>query len=211
MPQTRNIDHIVYSVNDLDLAISEFEEKLGVRPVFGGYHKTQGTKNALINLNQGIYLELIAIDKDNTAVKAPRWMGIDLLTKPQITRWALKSSTLSQDSEVLKSYDHSMGSIKGGSRHTSEGSLLKWELIMPLTAPEVEIAPFMVDWSDSEIHPSDQLPDMNCKLISLEGTHPNPASLLPMFEALNFDFKLSRNTNVSIKAIIDCPKGTIEI
>ena len=68
----RQIDHIVYTVLNLDTAIADFDRKLGVRPIFGGYHTVFGTKNALINLDNGIYLELLAADETNTDVQVPR-------------------------------------------------------------------------------------------------------------------------------------------
>ena len=123
----KTIDHIVYTVSDLDRATIEFEKMTGVRPIFGGYHPSQGTKNALINLDNGAYLELLAKDDSNTNVKPPRWMGVDFLTKDQITRFALKSNTLKKDARFLQKFDAQMGQISGGSRSTTSGSLLQWE------------------------------------------------------------------------------------
>lgn len=207
----RQIDHIVYTVLDLDTAIADFEKKLGVRPVFGGYHTTFGTKNALINLDNGIYLELLATDETNTDVQAPRWMGVDFLTKNQITRWALKSENLETDSECLKKYNPEMGSIRGGSRNTAKGSVLQWELIMPLPAPEIEIAPFMVDWSKSETHPHNELPNSNCELVELWATHPNPDLFSETFQALEFDFRIDQSEEISLKLRLNSLKGIIEI
>jgi len=207
----RQIDHIVYSVLDLDSAISDFERKLGVRPIFGGYHKTFGTKNALINLDRGIYLELLAADDSNTKVKKPRWMGIDLLSQNQITRWTLKSEQLETDSAILKAHDLKMGSISGGSRNTAKGSLLKWELILPLPTPEVEIMPFMVDWSQSETHPHDELPDMGCKLVELYGTHPDPDKIGKTLEKMGLKFHIEKAERIVLRAILQCPEGNIEI
>ena len=207
----RQIDHIVYTVFDLDSAITDFEKKLGVKPIFGGYHKTFGTKNALINLDNGIYLELLAADKTNTDVQPPRWMGVDLLTKNQITRWALKSNDLIKDSVTLKKYNPEMGSTRGGTRNTASASLLQWELIMPLASPEVEILPFMVDWSNSETHPHNELPNMNCKLVELYATHPDPDLFYETFQALGMDFRIAPSNEISLKLRLNCPKGIIEI
>lgn len=179
--------------------------------IFGGYHKSFGTKNALINLDKGVYLELLAADDTNTEVKPPRWMGTDLLTENQITRWALKSEQLDIDSAILKAHDPKMGSISGGSRNTAKGSLLKWELVLPLPTPEVEITPFMVDWSQSETHPYDELPNMGCKLIELYGTHPDPDQFGETFEKLGLEFHIKKAEKIALKAILKCPKGTIEI
>jgi hypothetical protein len=56
--------------------------KLGVKPVIGGRHLLHGTKNALINLGNQCYLEILAKDEENPTFKGTRWMGIDLITQP---------------------------------------------------------------------------------------------------------------------------------
>ncbi|MBU2948734.1 VOC family protein [Zobellia uliginosa] len=207
----RLLDHIVYTVQDLEAATLTLEKKLGVKAVFGGYHPTQGTKNALINLDNGTYLELLAADDLNMNILTPRWMGIDILTKDQITRWALKSEQLEKDAEIVKQYLPEMGNITGGSRNTANGSLLKWQLILPLAKPEVELMPFMVDWSQTETHPHDALPHMDCKLIELYGTHPDPDLLRVTFKNLGINLRIESNKNISLKAIIQCPNGVVEI
>lgn len=207
----RKIDHIVYTVADLDEAIIEFEQKLGVRPIFSGYHKTFGTKNALINLNKNMYLELLAVDDDNAEVPPPRWMGVDLLHKNQITRWAVKSESLKRDSAMLKSHHPEMGKIQAGSRNTADGSLLQWQLSMPLPAPEVELVPFILDWSATDKHPSELLPDMECRLIELYGTHPNPETYATIFKDLECDFQIKKSDTIELKMILNCPNGVIEI
>lgn len=196
---------------DLDEAIIAFEKKIGVRPIFGGYHKTYGTKNALINLDKNMYLELIAADDDNIEIRPPRWMGVDLLRTNQITRWALKSNVLERDSSMLKNYHPEMGKIQVGSRNAADGSLLRWQLNMPLPSPEVELVPFILDWSATDKHPSELLPDMGCKLVKLYGTHPNPEKFTTIFKDLQCDFQINKNDTIALKLILDSPKGLIEI
>lgn len=112
----------MYCIHDLETGCDYFEELLGVRPVFGGYHHMQGTKNALLNLGDGCYLELLAIDESNKDIKAPRWMGIDLLSAPKLTRWAVKSEDLESDSEILQTANREMGMIIKGARKAVDGS-----------------------------------------------------------------------------------------
>ena len=207
----RPIDHIVYSVFDLDKSIAKLEELLGVRPIFGGYHKTFGTKNALINLGKGIYLELLAADSTNTEVQKPRWMGVDALKEEQVTRWALKSDSLENDSLALKKYNRQMGQIAKGSRNAANGSLLEWELIMPLALPEVEIVPFILDWGASGIHPQTLLPEMGCELLELYGTHPNPELYTAIFKALGTSFRIAKSSEIRLKLVIKTPKGIIKL
>ena len=207
----RQLDHIVYSVFDLDKAIMDFELLLGVRPIFSGYHRTFGTKNALINLTNGAYLELIAIDVTNTTAVPPRWMGIDYLTSPCISRWALKAIDIQKDSTVLKDYNRDMGQIIGGSRHTEKGKLLQWDLTLPLANPEVELVPFSIDWSRSETHPSQELPDMGCKLVKIFATDPYPEIYHETFEKLGYHLQIEKGVKTGLKMILECPSGIIEL
>lgn len=207
----RLIDHIVYAVFDLDKSIANFEQILGVRPIFGGYHKTFGTKNALIKLDKGVYLELLAADNANMDVKKPRWMGVDVLKEDQITRWAIKSNGLENDSLALKTYDPMMGQIAKGSRNTTNGSLLQWALTMPLPHPEVELVPFMLDWGQSKTHPHEALPEMGCELVELYGTHPKPELYTGIFGTLGLSLRIEKASDIRLKMILKSPKGRIAL
>ncbi|MEM8526612.1 MAG: VOC family protein [Bacteroidota bacterium] len=203
----QKLDHIVYAVPDLEATMNWFEEQTGVRPVFGGYHTTQGTKNALLKLGDQCYLEFLAADEKNTAITPPRWMGIDLIAQSRITRWAVQSTDLQKDSKILKSYDSKMGNTAGGQRKMTNGKLLTWELTMPLAEPEVEILPFLIDWQRSESHPTDSL-EQHCHLVELKLTHPNPDSLQEVLGQLNLNINISKGA-VNINAVIQSPKGLL--
>jgi len=205
----KRLDHIVYVVKNLDKAINRFERLLGVRPIFGGYHLNQGTKNALVHLGQNKYLELLSIDSANTTIDAPRWMGVDLVDPPKITRWAIKSTSLKEESNILQRYNTQMGQIKGGERKTTNGDLLTWQLSIPLAQPAVELIPFLIDWQDSH-HPANNLPKA-CLLQDLYFTHPTPQSLLPVFESLNLDCFIQRRNAIRITAKILSPNGLVVI
>ncbi len=188
-----------------------FETLLGVRPIFGGNHQSFGTKNALINLDHGIYLELLAADEDNSTVSKPRWMGVDRLTKNQITRWALKSDVMAKDARTLKKYHSQMGTLTQGSRNTKEGFLLHWELLMPLADPEVELVPFAIDWRKSEQHPSEMLPNMKCCFLGLKGIHPQPEIFDEVFKKLGFELSIDKGKETALKLQVQCPNGLVTI
>jgi len=206
----RHIDHIVYCVPDLKDAIDDLYEKTGVLPVAGGRHMTEGTRNALLNLGDGCYLEILAIDVENLRVEAPRWMGIDLITGPRICRWALKTDNAKEDAEILRQYNSQMGEIRPGSRKKSDGTILEWDLVMPLSDPEVELVPFLTDWSRSDAHPTDSLPEA-CKLIRLEFRHPNPSSVAEILSYFKDDIDLNKGIDESIHIFIDTPKGIVKL
>ena len=173
---TRQIDHIVYCVHDLAAAVEQFSTEYGITPVIGGQHLHQGTHNALINLGGECYLEILAIDVSNKEVTSDRWMGIDDLSQPKITRWSLRSNNLSKDIKAIEKVKPELGSISVGQRRTPAGRLLKWNMSLPLSSPEVELLPFLLDWSESDIHPTHGL-EQNCELIGMELQHPTPERL----------------------------------
>ena len=144
----KRVDHLVYAVRNLEESMDYFEAAVGVRPVIGGRHQTFGTKNALVKLDKGMYLEILAIDEENSKIAPPRWMGVDLLTKNQITRWAVTSTDLKRDSALLEVYKTGLGKITNGARNTPDGKILQWKLTVPMDQPEVELVPFCIDWSN---------------------------------------------------------------
>jgi len=208
---TRQIDHIVYTVPNLEAAIEDLAKKLGVNPIIGGRHDTQGTKNALVNLDNGTYLEILAADDENTAIPQPRWMGVDVLTGPKMTRWALKSDDLTADAATLKGVDPTLGEIKAGSRQRPDGSWLRWELIMPTATPEVDVLPFMVDWRSSDVHPHEVLPDMGCGIINLFALHPRPKEVKVTLAALGWDMPVLEAPEAGLRLVLRCPAGIVEL
>jgi len=206
----RKLDHLVYCVPDLEKAIQFFNQELGIQTLYGGQHLTQGTHNALINLGNKSYLEILAIDPSNTKVEAPRWMGIDLVKESKLTRWALDSVQLKKDSVDLKEHNEEMGVIIAGERKTSSGDMLKWKMIKPLAQPEVELIPFMVDWSDSDFHPTDKMPEM-CTLKSLEFYQGSNQTYNNWFASKLKGFEIKTVGEAAIRATIHGPAGTITI
>ena len=163
----RHIDHIVYCVPNFEQAIDDLEKKLGCPINLGGRHLNQGTKNALLNLGAGCYFEILAIDQSNDSISAPRWMGIDLITEPCITRWALKSTQLESDLEILKKHNTELAKSFQGERAIEDGTLLQWQMSLPAAHPKIELAPFFLDWSKSDFHPTEKLPNY-CSLEKIE-------------------------------------------
>lgn len=80
-------DHILLGAPDLDLGIRWVEERTGVRAKFGGNHPGSGTRNALLSLGTGHYLEIIA--PDPAQANAPDDRGLRELSSPRIIQWAI--------------------------------------------------------------------------------------------------------------------------
>lgn len=203
------IDHLVYAVPDLEKAIKDIEKKFGIAPVTGGQHKSQGTHNALVNLGNRRYLEILAVDKSNKKVKPPRWMGVDLISRPRLTRWAVSTNDLDRDVAFLTEVDPRLGEVKSGNRKKPDGSKVFWKFSLPLPAPEVEVLPFIINWQGSQ-HPTDSLPE-GCKLIALKATHRTPFLIEGAIHALDVDIEIEAAEEASLTAIIETPNGVVEI
>jgi len=204
-----HVDHFVYAVPNLEKAVSEIEKQFGVAPVAGGHHRSQGTHNALVHLGQNCYLEIIAPDPANDHFSGERWMGIDLITKPRITRWAVKSNDLDRDRAYLQTVDPKLGDIKGGARKKADGSKLIWKATVALPTPEIEVLPFVIDWKGAD-HPTISLPQV-CQLMEVKGTHPTPFMIETAINSLNVDMKLEVGNDPAITAVIKTPNGIVEL
>jgi hypothetical protein len=187
----RKIDHIVISVPDLYEAMDRFTEKCGIEVVYGGQHLSIGTHNALLNIGNGAYLELIAKDPNNPLEEAQKWMGLDLINDTTFTRWAIKSDQLATDAAILKKASPNMGAIFEGSRKKTDGSTLSWAMTLPLAAPKVEVLPFILNWKDS-VHPTEDLA-AGCTIESFEIWHPEPAVIQPVFAELDIQYVVKKS------------------
>ncbi|MEL6191084.1 MAG: VOC family protein [Bacteroidota bacterium] len=206
----KSIDHLVYAVPDFQEGITKIEKLLGVRLSAGGQHPTQGTKNVLLNLGEGCYFEVLAVDESNTDILPPRWMGIDLIQAPKLSRWCLKSDHLTEDAAILSRYKADLGKVLDGKRRLANGEMLSWELSLPLSEPAVEIAPFLIDWRNSTAHPTDSLPEI-CKLEKMEFSHPEPEKVRPLFQAFQLEVEIKKSDHPAISAWIQSPNGLVKL
>lgn len=201
----KNLDHIVYAVSNLEQAMDDIEKRFGIRPTYGGKHENEGTHNALLHLGDDCYFEILAVDPDNDQIKQSRWMGIDLIEKPTLTRWAVRATDMDRPMDILKKIMPSLTHTTTGMRKREDDSILKWKLSLPLSGPLVEIVPFFIDWQDSE-HPSKKLPSA-CKLVSLKAIHPDPALITSVLQKLALDIEVEKGPEIALVATINTPNG----
>lgn len=172
MISSLHIDHLVYAVPDLGLAVAEIETLTGVAPIPGGAHVGRGTYNALLGLGGHTYLEIIGPDPAQPEPDAPRPFGIDELTRPRLITWCARvDGHLDRLAVDLAAVDYPLGPIDAMSRRRPDGVLLEWTLTPPRLT-DGGVYPFFIDWGTTP-HPTSSLP-VGGFVLELILTHPDP-------------------------------------
>lgn len=205
------VDHILLGVPNLDRGIDWVDKRLGVHPAIGGVHPDAGTRNALLSLGAGHYLEIIAPDPAQPAANDRRYLR--RLSEPRLIAFAVTTNDI--DSIVAKARKARL-EVSGpndGSRRLPSGSMLRWQTLTianDLGAGVIQPVPFFIQWSVGSPHPSSDSPP-GCVLESLEFEHPDPVRLNLIFEALGFDADVSSGNDIRIVASVKTPNGRVKL
>ena len=203
------IDHVVYAVEDLNEGMNYIANRLGVMPVWGGQHLGKGTCNALLSLGTSSYLEIVAPDPDQPLFRGKRWLSVDEISRPQITRWAAKSDDLEGDRQLVKKMGLELGEVYNGSRLTDTGILLEWELTDPEQNIGNGVIPFLINWR-ATAHPAQTL-HRQCSLVRLQLAHPQAKRMQDLLQVLMIKMMVVEAPYPQVRAVIDSPQGRIEL
>lgn len=203
------IDHLVYATPDLDASIAHLEARLGVRAELGGQHPGLGTRNALLSLGDRMYLEIVGPDPRQADHAAPRWFGIDSLTKAKLVTWAEACTDLEALRTRAAKRGIALGEVSGGKRMRPDGQLLSWHVTSPFTVIADGLVPFFIDWGTSA-HPSQHAPT-GLSLVSLRVKYPKPAKLKRSYRVLGVDVTVRRGKTPGITAMLDTPNGLVRL
>jgi hypothetical protein len=203
------IDHLVYAAPDLDAAITDLETLLGVRASYGGRHPGRGTSNALIALSDVSYLEIVAPDPTQPAPDSPRWFEIDTLTAPRLVTWAAKCANIERVVANAARESVTLGRIATGSRQTTDGVPLSWQMTDPTVVVEDGVVPFLIDWGNSP-HPASTAA-AGVSLLRLRAEHPEPHRVERALLALGFPLPITRAARPALIATLSTARGDIEL
>ncbi|NKB76564.1 MAG: VOC family protein [Gammaproteobacteria bacterium] len=168
------LDHLVFCATTLKEGIDHIGEALGVKVPSAGIHTQMGTHNAVMQLGNNIYFEIIAINPESDAPQRPRWFSMDnasdrlaIHSKPRLITWVANTEDLKQLTN-LSTYPYPEGLSM--TRETKNG-LLEWSITVAEdgTLPAAGLLPTLIQWKQPSLHPSNKMIDLGCRLASLTG------------------------------------------
>jgi hypothetical protein len=202
------IDHVIVGASNLEAAVRELEKLTGVRAAIGGNHPGKGTRNALLSLGDGTYLELYAPNPTEN-VRSADVAELESLTRLTPLGWAVGTT----DVDGLRSYFASQGMPlslpEPGSRVRPDGSVLEWATF-GFEQLDHSLAPFFIHWKRPELHPSRTSPS-GCRLLSLRLRDPAPTELQRAVRILELSGPVERAFGKQMELQLSCPRGQISL
>ncbi|MDS1268802.1 VOC family protein [Lipingzhangella sp. LS1_29] len=169
------LDHLVYAAPDGEAAVTDFAERTGVQPVPGGAHPGWGTRNWLVGLGPGTYLEIVGPDPDQEPPHGQRPFLVDTVPTPGVVHWCVRTPDIVSTVATARAAGYDPGPVREMSRRRPDGSLLQWSLTDPRSAQPGGLVPFLIDWGDTR-HPSEDLePQATVEHLHLSAPDPAPA------------------------------------
>lgn len=206
------LDHLVLAAPELDAGAAWLERHLGVALVAGGKHERMGTHNRLLGLGDNLYLELIAIDPAAAPPGRPRWFALDRLPasdRPRLIHWVASCADIER---YAAGCSEALGDIL-----PMERADLRWRITVPADGhlPGEGLVPSLIQW-DVPFHPAGRLPDAGCRLMKLEGFHPQPARIRKALASLGLGARLDAHPGAAgeaaqLVAYVKTPRGLVEL
>jgi hypothetical protein len=148
---SRQIDHVVLAVPDLDGAGAMLLEEHGLGSVEGGRHTGWGTANRVVPLGGDQYLELVGVVDDTEAETNPFGSTVRASVEQGggLVGWCVAVDDAEADAERL-----GLG-LTEGSRTRADGVTLSWRTAGLEAALAEPWRPFFIEWRiPEEGHPA---------------------------------------------------------
>ena len=185
------LDHVSYAVlnNELADTVQRLGADLGAAFIDGGKHPRFGTRNFILPLSNGAYIEVVAPLDHPAAENVPFGQAVRRRAESGggWLSWALAV-------DDLKPLEQKVGRTAGpGHRVRPDGVELRWNQIGVIDLLEDPQLPFFIKWDSDSAHPStDATNSISVTQISLSGS---PASVQDWLG--NRYQQVTRNVNLS--------------
>ncbi|MBV7408927.1 MULTISPECIES: VOC family protein [Roseobacteraceae] len=195
-------DHLVVGATMLEAARTHVEEALGVKMQPGGSHAVFQTHNALMGLEDGIYLEAIAPNPEVSPPKRPRWYDLDRFEgQARLSNWACSVSDMDRALNNMPSGAGTPVAVRRGD--------LAWRMAVSEegTTPFDNLWPALIEWP-AGVHPATQLEPTGIRLRRLTLSHPDGDALAAALAPHLSDDRVSVEVGaVGMCAEFDTPHG----
>ncbi|NSY38552.1 VOC family protein [Leisingera sp. ANG59] len=195
------LDHLAVAGATLEEAVAHTEDALGIALGPGGAHARYGTRNRLTGLEDGLYLEAIAIDPEAIPQEQPRWFNLDRFEGPaRLSNWILRSEDLEAEKPLLPPHAQRHVQMQRGD--------LRWLMTVPADGllPYDNLFPAVLQWQAEP--PAGKLPQSGCRLTRLVLSHPEASDLQTALDRILKDPRLKVEQGApAMMAEFDTPHG----
>ncbi|MDO5756027.1 MAG: VOC family protein [Rhodobacterales bacterium] len=195
------LDHIAVTATTLDEGADWVHRCLGAVPGPGGQHPHFGTHNRLLGLEDGLYLEVIAIDPDAAPLGYARWFDLDHFSgAPCVGNWICRTDDMEGALAALPDIGAPVALERGD---------LRWRMAVPRDGqlPFDECHPAIIQW-DSAHHPAASLLASGVALRRLVICHPEADALRRRLAGHLSDQRVVFEPGLAtIRAEFDTPAG----
>jgi hypothetical protein len=205
------IDHVLVGIDSLERGIALLREATGVTAAIGGVHPGRGTRNALLSLGDGPYLELIAPNPAEPSAEALARARATYaaMSTPTPFSFAVLSRDADADSARLASRGLKAGAIRPGSRVRGDGVTLRWRTFDP-TGDARAWMPFAIEWGAGTPHPSRESPG-GCRLVELRVHTPSADSARALLARAGIGIAVEAAAAERMTLTLDCPAGRVRL
>lgn len=196
------LDHLAVAAETLEDGRALVEAALGVSLQQGGQHPRFGTHNLLLGLEDGLYLEVIAVDPAAPAPAVARWFDLDRFAgRPRLGTWICRCDDIAA---ALAQAPAGAGAPVDLTRGD-----LRWRMAVAADGrmPFDGAFPALIQWQGA--HPAARLAPSGCRLRRWIVTHPAADDLRAALARLMTDPRVIIETGreKALRAEVETPHG----
>jgi Glyoxalase-like domain len=143
------VDHVIYAVDDLEVAARHFYAEFGLGSVEGGRHPGWGTANRIVPLGNS-YLELVTVIDPDEAASSDfgRAVSEAIAAREPLVGWVVATDDVGAFARRLRL------EVSRGSRTRPDGTTLSWQLAGLTSSLKTGALPLFIEWGGpSALHP----------------------------------------------------------
>jgi hypothetical protein len=196
------LDHLAVAAETLEAGRAYVETALGVGMQAGGQHAHFGTHNLLLGLEDGLYLEVIAVDPAVPLPAVPRWFDLDRFAgAPRLGTWICRCDDL--EAGLSKAPPDA-----GVPVDLARGDL-RWRMGVARDGrmPFAGGFPALIQWQGA--HPAARLVPSGCRLRRLMVAHPQAHALREALDRAGAEglVVIEQAKTIALRAEIETPHG----